>query len=36
MVACFAMCIYAPESAIDSVFVLGEFGGFPIQFIKLI
>ena len=28
--------IFAPESSISSVMLLGEFGEFPIQFIKLI
>ena len=32
----FSKCIFAPESAIDSVLLLVEFGGVPIQFIKLI
>ena len=36
VVACFYRFIFAPGSAKDSVFLLGEFGGVPIQFIKLI
>ena len=32
----FSRYIFAPESAIASVFLLGEFGEFSIQFIKLI
>ena len=36
VVACFARFIFAPVSAIASVFILGELGGFPIQFIKLV
>ena len=36
MVAYFYSCIFAPTSAIASAFLLGEFGGVPIQFIKLI
>ena len=36
VVAYFDRCIFTPESTIDSVFLLGEFGGFPIRFIKLI
>ena len=31
----FVRCIFSPDSAIASMFLLGEFGGFPIQFIKL-
>ena len=34
-VSCFAGYIFAPESAIASVFIPGELGEFPIQFIKL-
>ena len=36
VVTCFAGCILVPESAIDSVLLLGELGWAPIQFIKLI
>ena len=36
MVDCFAMCVFAPESEIDIVFLIGEFGGVLIHFIKLI
>ena len=36
VVACFSRCIFAPESTIASIFLLGEFGGAPIQFTKLI
>ena len=36
VVACFARCIFAPMSAIAGVFLLGEFDGVPIQFIKII
>ena len=36
VVACFARCIFAPEFAIPSVFLLGDFGGVPIKFIKLV
>ena len=36
LVAFLVRCIFAPESLIGSVFLLGEFGGVPIQFIKLI
>ena len=32
----FSKCIFASESDIARVFLLGEFGGLPIQFIKLI
>ena len=32
----FARCIFAPEYAISDVFLLGWYGGFLIQFIKLI
>ena len=32
----FDRCIFAPESSISSLVLLGEFGGFPIQFIKLV
>ena len=33
---CFAMCIFASESVIASVFLLGELGGVLIKFIKRI
>ena len=36
VVDCFSRCIFAPESAIASMFLLGEFVGVPIQLIKLI
>ena len=36
VVACFHGCIFAPESAIDRILLLGYFGGSPIQFVKLI
>ena len=36
VVACFYRCIFTPDSVIASVFLLGEFGGVPIQIIKLI
>ena len=36
VVAYFARCIFAPESTIASVFLLGEICGVPIQSIKLI
>ena len=36
MVACFDRYILGPEYAIASVFLLDEFGGVSIQFIKLI
>ena len=36
LVACFPICILAPDSTIASVFLLGEFGGVPIHFINLI
>ena len=36
VVAYFVRCIFAPESAIDSVFLLGEFVGVPIQSIKIV
>ena len=36
LVYCLDRCIFAPESAISSVFLLREFGGVPIQYIKLI
>ena len=36
VVACFARCIFAPESTIAGVFLLGEFGGVLIQLIKII
>ena len=36
VVACFAVNIFVPESVIASIFLLGEFGGVPIKFIKLI
>ena len=36
VVACFSGCISAPESSVFSVYLLGEFGGVTIQFIKLI
>ena len=36
MVACFDRYIFAPESAISSVLLLGEFDGVLIQYIKLI
>ena len=35
VVACFSRCIFAPESASANVFLLGELGGVPIQFVKL-
>ena len=35
VVACFSRYIFAPESAIYSMFLLEEFGGVPIHFIKL-
>ena len=36
VMACFAMCIFAPESDIARMLLLGKFGGVLIQFIKLI
>ena len=36
VVACFARCIFAPKSAIDSMLLLGGLGGVSIQFIKQI
>ena len=36
VMACFYRCIFAAECAITSVFLLVEFGGVPINFIKLI
>ena len=36
MVDCFARNIFAPESAIDSGFLIEELGGALIQFIKII
>ena len=36
VVACFARCIFPPQSAIASVFLLEEFGRVPIQYIRLI
>ena len=35
VVACFSRYIFAPESAIYSMFLQEEFGGVPIHFIKL-
>ena len=35
LVDCFSRCIFAPESAIDSMLLLGEFGGSPIKFINV-
>ena len=35
-VACLARCIFAPESAIYSMFVIVGLGGVSIRFIKLI
>ena len=32
----FGRCIIAPDSVIASMFLLGKFGGVPIQFIKII
>ena len=34
LVACFSRCIFAPDSAISSMFLLGEFGGVPIQLLN--
>ena len=34
--ACFSGCIFAPESAIASVYLLEELGGVPILLMKLI
>ena len=36
LVTCFAKCILVPDSTISSLFLLGEFGGVSIHFIKLI
>ena len=36
LVACLPRCIFAPEPTIASLFLLVEFGGFLIQFIKII
>ena len=36
LVACFASCIFEPAYIIDSMLLIGEFGGVLIQFIKLI
>ena len=36
VVACFDRCIFAPESAIDIMLLLGGLSGVSIQFIKLI
>ena len=36
VVACFARCIFSPESEFSSILLIGYFGGVPIQFIKLI
>ena len=36
VLACFARCIFAPESAISSMLLLGGLCGVSIQFIKLI
>ena len=35
VLACFRRFIFAPESTIFNVFLIGEFGGVLIQFIKL-
>ena len=36
VVACFARCMFAPESAISSMLLLGGLGGSSKQFIKII
>ena len=36
VVACFSRCIFVTESTFASVFLLGQFGGVSINFIKLI
>ena len=36
VVACFYRCIFAPDSVISSMLLLEEFGGIPVQLIKLI
>ena len=36
VVAFFSRCIFAPESAIASVFLLRESGGVPILLVKLV
>ena len=36
LVACLSRYIFAPEYDISSVFLLGELGGVPIKFVKLI
>ena len=36
VVACFSRCIFAPESVVASIFLLGLLCGVLIQFIKLI